>query len=89
MKQFQNRKHADVLAEDEDVGVTHYLYNIPTYPNKQELISPCKDHLHKQIGNEDIHEMQTKDYEKKDWSPKSRQNCESYRHISEGFRKGT
>ena len=25
-KQFQNRKHLEVFVEDEDVGVTHYLY---------------------------------------------------------------
>ena len=33
------------------------------------------------MENEDIHEMQKKDYENKDWSPKSHENDESYRDI--------
>ena len=55
--QFQHRKHVDVVAEGEDVGVTHYLYNIPTYPNQQELRSPCKDILRDQMGNENIQDV--------------------------------
>ena len=33
------------------------------------------------MGNENIQEMQTIDYDKKDWSPKSHQNHETYRNI--------
>ena len=80
-KQFQDRKHVEVLAEDEDEGVTHYLYKNPIYPNKQGQRSACKDHLRKQMGNENIQEMLTIDNEKKDWSRKSHQNREIYRDI--------
>ena len=65
-KQFQNQKHTDVRAEDEEEGVTHYLYTNPTYPKKKGLRSPYKEDLHDHIGNEDIHDMQARDDEKKD-----------------------
>ena len=33
------------------------------------------------MGNENIQEMQTIDYEKEDWSPSSHQNGNSYRDL--------
>ena len=53
------------------------MYNNPTHPNKKGLRSPCKEYLRTQIGNEDIHDMQTKDDEKKD-----HQNRKTYKDIS-------
>ena len=50
----------------DEEGVTHYLYTNPTYPNKKGLRSPYKEDLHDHIGNEDIHDMQATDDEKKD-----------------------
>ena len=76
-KQFQNRKHTDVLGENDDVGVTHYLYNNPTYPNKEGFISSCKDHLREKMENENIQEIQYQDFEMKDYSPNSHQNREA------------
>ena len=73
--------YQDVLGEDDDVGVTHYLYNNPTYPNKKGFISLCKDHLREKMENENIQEIQYQDFEKKDHSPNSHQNCESYKDI--------
>ena len=76
-KHFQNRKHTNVLGEDDDVGVTHYLYNNPTYPNKKGFISLCKDHLREKMENENIQEIQYQDFEKKDHLPNSHQNREA------------
>ena len=42
------------------------MYTNPTYPNKKGLRSPYKEDLHDHIGNEDIHDMQATDDEKKD-----------------------
>ena len=72
---------SDILAEDEDVGVTHYLYNNPTYPNKKGFISSCKDHLCEKMENGNIQEIQYQDFEKKYYSPNSHQNRKSYKDI--------
>ena len=53
------------------------MYNNPTYPKEKGLRSPCKEYLLDQNRNEDIHNMQTRDDEKKD-----HQNRETYKDIS-------
>ena len=43
-KRLEHRQHAYGLVEDENVGVSHYLDNVPTNSNKQGMRSPCKDY---------------------------------------------
>ena len=71
LKWLQHRQHANALTEDEKIGVTHYLYNVPTYYDKQGLRSPCKDYSSEQMRNDDILKLRTKYYEVKYRSLKS------------------
>ena len=64
------------MAERLSERIYNNLYNSPTYLKKKGLRSPCKEYLRDQIGNEDIHNILTKDDEKKD-----HQNREIYKDI--------